>query len=313
MSVEIFEDRIWQMSLGERAAVEGVLAQLQPALAIEIGTAEGACLQHIAAHAGEVHSFDMVTPRLGAPGNVELHTGDSHELLPRFLAELAERSRNVDFVMVDGDHTPEGVRQDLEDLLDSPALARTVILINDTANQRVRQGVDAVHFAAWPKVAHVELDWIPGHLFAEPDLRNQLWYGVGLVLVDSTRPAYLNGAVYEQRYQPAGPLLAELRELVLAREHAPSGGTDLDPVSTLRERLTVLNIELAVARAQLVELQSELIAVRPGIEAAEQARDQAEQRRERADRTLENVLGSASWRLTTPLRTAKRRAARPNG
>ena len=70
-------------------------------------------------------------------------------------------------------------------------------------------------------MAHVELDWIPGQLFAEPALRNELWYGLGLVLVDSTRLVYGNGSVYEQRYQSAGPLLAEIRELVLARERVP--------------------------------------------------------------------------------------------
>ena len=70
------------MSLGERAAVEGVLVQLKPSLAIEIGSMEGACLRHIAAHAQEAHSFDLRPPTLELPGNVTLHTGDSHELLP---------------------------------------------------------------------------------------------------------------------------------------------------------------------------------------------------------------------------------------
>ena len=150
--MEIFEDAVWQMSLGERAAVEGVLSQLRPVVAIEIGSAQGAGLRRIAAHAGEAHSFDLHPPTQPVPGNVTLHTGDSHELLPQFLAEIAEQGRNVDFVIVDGDHSPEGVRQDIEDLLDSRALADTIILIHDVANERVRQGVDGVHFRAWPKV-----------------------------------------------------------------------------------------------------------------------------------------------------------------
>ena len=61
-----------------------------------------------------------------------------------------------------------------------------------------------MRFAAWPKVAHVELDWVPGRLFAEPALRNELWYGLGLVLVDAARLAYVDGPVYEQRYHPTG-------------------------------------------------------------------------------------------------------------
>jgi len=284
------------MSLGERAAVEGVLAQLKPELAIEIGSAEGACLRRIAAHAGEVHSFDLVAPVGEPPDNVTLHTGDSHELLPAFLARLADQSKTVDFVLVDGDHTPEGVRRDVEDLLDCTALAQTVILIHDTANERVRRGLDAVRFAAWPKVAHVELDWIPGQLFAEPALRNELWYGLGLVVLDSSRLAYASGSVYEQRYQPAAALLSEIRELAVARERVPAPA---DPrrvqTSTLRRHLVRLEAQLGQAWQREAELSAALVPLQQRVEGAE--------------RVLENIKGSASWRMTEPLRTAKRRVA----
>jgi hypothetical protein len=294
--IEIFEDTVWQMSLGERAAVEGLLCQLKPSLAIEIGSMEGACLRRIAAHAGEVHSFDLSPPTLEQPGNVTLHSGDSHELLPTFLASLAEQDRNVDFAIVDGDHTPEGVRQDIEDLLDSPAVARTVILIHDTANEDVRRGVDAVRFAAWPKVAHVELDWIPGQLFAEPALRNELWYGLGLVVVDSARLAYGNGPVYEQRYQPAGPLLAEVRELVLARELIPPRGlSGRQEANQLRMRLA----RLSAVRTREAELEAELEPLR--------------EREQRAQRVLHDITSSASWKMTRLLRSAKRAVRRIKG
>jgi hypothetical protein len=291
---EIFEDSPWQMSRGERAAIEGVLAAFRPALALEIGSAEGACLQRIASYAGEVHAFDLQAPRLEQGANVTLHTGDSHELLPAFLSQLAERGRNVDLVILDGDHSPEGVRQDLEDLLNSPALARSVILIHDTANERVRSGVDAVRFAAWPKVAHVQLDFIPGHLFAEPQLRNQLWYGIGLVLVDSARLAYENAAIYEQRYHPAAPLLAEIRDLVVAREQVPSPSRDSGPeVGQLHRRVAKLGVELRAAKVREDQLEAELTGLR--------------ERVQRADAVLEDITASASWKLTEPLRVVKRR------
>jgi hypothetical protein len=298
--VEIFNDAIWQMSLGERAAVEGVLAQLRPSVAIEIGSADGACLRRIASHADEAHSFDLQPPSVELPGNVTLHRGDSHALLAPFLAELAERERNVDFVMVDGDHTPEGVRQDIEDLLDSAAVARTVILIHDIANQRVRRGVDAVRFAAWPKVSHVELDWIPGQLFAEPALHNELWYGIGLVIVDSSRLAYMNGPVYEQRYYAAAPLLAQIRDLVVARERVPPGHETLeDATNALRARVAELEAAVGTARMREGELQAELGPLRHRIA--------------RADRALSDITGSLSWKMTEPLRGAKRRAHRTKG
>jgi hypothetical protein len=291
--LEIFEDAVWQMSRGERAAVEGVLTQLEPSLAIEIGSMEGACLRHIAAHAGEVHSFDLNPPTLAVPDNVTLHTGNSHELLPAFLAGLEEQGRNVDFAIVDGDHTARGVRRDIEDLLDSRAVAHTVILIHDTANEEVRHGVDSVRFAAWPKVAHVELDWIPGRIFAEPGLRNELWFGLGLVLVDASRPAYANGPVFEQRYHSAGPLLAEIRELVLGRERSAADVLWGEDSAQLRKRVADLRLELGDARARAAALEAELAPLR--------------EREARAQRTIQNITGSASWRMTEPVRMAKRR------
>jgi hypothetical protein len=286
VTLEIFDDALWQMSLGERAAVEGVLAQIEPELAIEIGSMEGACLRRIAAHAKEAHSFDLHPPSLPMPDNVTLHTGDSHELLPAFLAKLAAQDRNVDLVVVDGDHSPEGVRRDVEDLLDSTSVARTAILIHDTANERVRQGLDAIHFAAWPKVAHVELDWVPGQLFAESALRNELWYGIGLVLVDSSRLAYLNGSVYEQRYYPAAPLLAQARDLVLARNRASAAERTVQQEAyALRKRVAVLLQELTAARSR----EQELVARQQG-----------------AERAIEDITSSVSWKLTEPLRSAKR-------
>lgn len=275
---ELFEQGVWQMSSGERAAIEGLLGMLRPSLAIEIGTAEGAGARRIAAHAAEVHCFDLDPPTLEMPANVTVHVGDSHELLPKVLAEFAEQGREVDFVIVDGDHSPTGVRQDLEDLLDSPAVARTVILIHDIANERVRAGVDAVHFAAWPKVAHVHLDWIPGQLFSEPGLENELWYGLGLVLVDSSRPAYRNGEVFQQRYFPAAPLLLEGR----------------------RRLLDAAAVEAASPQAEvrLRELEWELVQTRDLLMDAQ--RDAAEARQ-----GLAGVTASPSWRLTAPLRRAK--------
>jgi hypothetical protein len=297
VQIEIFDDRVWQMSLGERAAVEGVLSQLKPALAIEIGSMEGACLRRIAAHAQEVHSFDLAPPSLPMPDNVTLHTGDSHELLPAFLADLADEGRNVDFVMVDGDHTSEGVRKDLVDLLDSRALGRSIILIHDTANEQVRRGVDEVRFMAWPKVAHVELDWIAGHVFAEPALRNELWYGLGLVLVDVTRLAYADGPVYEQRYHPTAQLLAEARELIIARERLASvaPGSEDDLIS-LRRRLSEVVVALDASLEREAALHMEVGTLRA--------------RSERDSQTLQNLVSSPSWRVTAPLRAAKRQAAR---
>lgn len=270
----ILSDTTWQMSTGERAAMEGMLSQLSPELAIEIGTAEGASLRRVAAHSKEVHSFDLVEPELDVDtlGNVTLHTGDSHQLLPELLAELASQERNVDFVLVDGDHSAKGVNQDIEDLLDSPAIGKTIILIHDITNEEVRRGLDSVRYGAWPKVEHVDLDFVPGYLFKEDRLLNELWGGLGLVVVDASRLAYGRGDPMQQRVYPAAQLFARVRDQIVAEQRAEGSSGDAGSEETADEVMRL--------RAE-IEHQRDLQAA---------------------------MKRSLSWRLTAPLRAAKRGA-----
>jgi hypothetical protein len=212
--LEIFSAQSWQMSFGERAALEGLLAQLRPALSIEIGTAEGGSLERIAAHSTRVHSFDLVEPlaRVRALPNVEFHLGDSHELLPEVLAQLSRARRNVDFVLVDGDHSAEGVFRDLMDLLWSEALLKTIILTHDTTNDVVRSGLERVPYEQFPKVAHVDLDFVPGYLAQEGPFSGQLWGGLGLVIVDASGGWPRTDDPRQRRFFPAWKLFGIARE-----------------------------------------------------------------------------------------------------
>jgi hypothetical protein len=202
-----------QMSVGERAALEGFLELAKPALAIEIGRAEGGSLRRIAAHSAEVHSLDLdaPAPELTELQQVSFHTGDSHELLPRLLARLAEERRNVDLALVDGDHSAAGVRRDLQDLLDSPAVGRTLILIHDTANEEVRAGVERVDLDRTAKVVYADLDAVSGRLYRVEPLRNQLWGGLGLVVIDDGRSRPATEPAREQRSFDTATLLREAR------------------------------------------------------------------------------------------------------
>jgi hypothetical protein len=289
--LEIFDDSAWQMAWGERAAFEGLLAQRKPALAIEIGTPDAAALTQIARHAVEVHSFDLVRPQVAVDDfpNVTFHTGDSHVLLPEALAGFAADGRNVDFALVDGDHSPSGVRGDVEDLLDSPAVSNTLILIHDSSNERVREGLDAIRFAAWPKVAFVELDFLAGYMVREERLRHELWGGFAIVLVDAVRRRYHAGSVTDDRCYPAAELLASAREMVLAREHGRDVSAELELLAagdTPTRLISELQAELAEATAEIERLSSV----------------------SRHHEALWNALmDSWSWRITEPVRSAKGR------
>jgi Methyltransferase domain len=204
----IFEVEDWQMSFGERAALEGVLSQVKPRLALEIGTAEGGSLARIAAHSEEVHSIDLVRCPAEQPEHVSLHVGDSHQLLPALLERFADEGRNVDFVLVDGDHSRVGVRQDLIDLLGSPAVSRTVIVLHDTFNGEVRGGITDVDFASYPDVALVELDMTGGYMARTGPFAGQLWGGIGLVVVDPG--AERRQGLYNQYLHDAWAMIREL-------------------------------------------------------------------------------------------------------
>lgn len=234
--MDLFDDPIWQMAFGERAAIEGVLSALRPGLAIEVGTAEGACLRRISRHSAEVHSFDLVTPSVpDLPEHVHLHTGDSHVLLPEVLSRFAAAGRNVDFALVDGDHSADGVRRDVEALLASPAVGNTVIITHDTGNERVRSGLDAVPYGAWPKVAHVDLDFVPGHL-GRDRFPGELWYGLGLIIVASGRPAYGSRPAVQTDRHHGGELLALARDVI--------GGRPAADTSALHARITDLEAQV---------------------------------------------------------------------
>jgi Methyltransferase domain len=184
--IELFQAVNWQMTVGERAALAGVLADLRPGVAIEIGTAQGGSLARIAAYVREVHSFDLAAPTGAAAelSQVKWHIGDSHELLPETLRQLEARGVNVEFVLVDGDHTADGVRRDVEDLLASGSIRKTIILLHDTANEEVRRGLEEVPYRSYPKVRAVDLDFVPGYLVKSSPFHHEVWGGLGLIVID---------------------------------------------------------------------------------------------------------------------------------
>lgn len=272
------------MALGERAAFEGLVSDLRPALAVEIGVAGGGTLARLAAHSEEVHAFDLDTSAVEAPGNVTLHEGRSQDLLGSVLAGFEAQGRNVDFVLIDGDHATEGVRADVEAVLGSAAVGRAVVLMHDTMNEHVRAGIEAARPDAYPKVTYFDMDFVPGRLIRTEDWRNELWGGFGLALVNAASLRYMNGDVRERDYEDPHAALRAWRDRIAERERTSGeslGGT-------------------AIARLTRQQLEAECVRLRDELRAANE-------RLARAGRELEVFGASRSWRATRPLRTAARR------
>jgi hypothetical protein len=171
------------MTLAERFALEGILQTLKPARGLELGVFKGGSLRRLAAHCQEVHAFDLeVLPavRQEFPG-VHFHVGPSAQQLPQFLEQCHQKDLLVDFALVDGDHSTEAVRQDLQTLISSPALSHSLILLHDSANDRVRRGLEQVDCAQSPGVVFVDHDFFPGHIDLGTDM---VWGGFSCVVID---------------------------------------------------------------------------------------------------------------------------------
>jgi hypothetical protein len=276
--IDILKTGQGQMTLGERAALEGLLSQVRPRLAIEIGTAEGGSLRRVAKHSEWVHSFDLVHPTAAADlHNVTLHVGDSHLLLPTVLAELARERRKVDFVLVDGDHTVDGVERDVRDLLSSDAIRRTLILVHDTMNDDVRAGLNRIDYAADPKVVHAELDLVAGHLSFGGSFHHELWGGLGLILVDDRAEPAGGDAEHSDTFYELYELIAPVRDALVVSEQAGGATGPGSARAALRNR--------HAQSAEIAGLRDELARTRAW---------------------LDSMQRSMSWRLTVPLRRIKR-------
>lgn len=278
-----------QMSFGERAALEGLLAQVHPQLAIEIGTAEGGSLARIAAYSKEVHSIDLVHDQLAVElgEHVNFHTGPSTEMLPKLLEQLADSGRAVDFALVDGDHSYAGVVHDIRTLLESPTTARCVIVVHDSMNEEVRAGIESIDLDAYEKVVYHELDFVPGYMYREGSALNSIWGGIALLLCDTQRSVAYSTSTRQWRYREPYTAIHRMRAELLGLDGHDSPPSSDDQPGRRDDELDRLSTRLAAAETEL----------------RHQAQD------------LAVVYGSRSWRLTAPMRTAAlairaRRAAR---
>lgn len=262
--VALLQDERSQMSFGERAALHGLLSQLGPRLSLEVGTYDGGSLRAIAAHSGHVHTLDLyaLVPDRESFGNVTFHVGDSRDVLPRLLTDLADAGETIDFALVDGDHSTEGVRADVELLLASEAAATTVIVLHDTMNPEVRAGIEQAGIEAHPRVVYFEPDFVPGYEFRGGHFGGQVWGGLGLIVTGSQRPEGYATSVRQTRY-----------------------------VEAFADR----------ARASAVASEAERLRHEVGALREQLAWDLDARRR---------LEASVSWRLTAPLRAAKRRVRR---
>src|SRR5262249_31587431 len=112
--------------------------------------------------------------------NVEYLTGPSDETLPPLIDRLQRERAEVGFVLVDGDHSADGVRKDINHVLKLKPIVSMYIIMHDSFNPECRRGLREADWAGSPHVHAVELDLVAGTVNPSPTFRGQLWGGLAL-------------------------------------------------------------------------------------------------------------------------------------
>jgi len=144
-AIKSFEDVVfpgvvrdnWQMMGWERIALTGVLSRLKPKTALEIGVYYGGSLSLTAQYAEKIVAIDIdpdVPDRFECPPNVDLRIGNSSDLIPGILGELRQVGAQLNFVLIDADHSAAGVTRDIELVLAYVPTAPMIIMMHDSGN-----------------------------------------------------------------------------------------------------------------------------------------------------------------------------------
>lgn len=179
----------WQMMPWEKIALTGVLSRVRPKGAIEIGVYHGGSLSLAAPFCQKIVAIDIdpaVNGRFPKPDNAELWIAPSTQSVPAAFAHLEAQGLPVNYVLIDADHSAEGVRRDIELVLDYVPREPMFVLMHDSGNPETRRGILAANWARSPHLHFVDLDFVPGQIIEHETLgdRAEVWGGLALAYLD---------------------------------------------------------------------------------------------------------------------------------
>lgn len=176
----------WHMSRNERYAFIKLLEKIKPKVSIEIGCFKGGSLQALSKFSQKVYTVDIepnVSKALGDKfDNVEYFIGKSSKLIPEILHNIKKNKEQLEFILIDGEHTPKGVRRDIEAFLSFKPIKPIYIVFHDSFNPSCRKGILKASYKDSPYVHFVEVDFISG-VFNPGKLFRQMWGGLALVVM----------------------------------------------------------------------------------------------------------------------------------
>jgi glycosyltransferase involved in cell wall biosynthesis len=180
----------WQMNHSERMALTTLLSRHIPYCSIEIGTYKGGSLSLISQFSKMAFSIDidpMVPEKFCFFKNVTFLKGFSKVSLPLLLKSLDYEQVPVDFILIDGDHSAEGVRNDLNLVLSYIPKKPLFLMMHDSFNPECRRGMLEADWNKCPYVQWVDLDFVPGRLIENGSTADgEMWGGLALAYLTPT-------------------------------------------------------------------------------------------------------------------------------
>jgi glycosyltransferase involved in cell wall biosynthesis len=174
----------WQMNHSERMALTALLMRHKPRCSIEIGTYKGGSLSLISQLSKFVYSLDIdpsIPEKFSQFQNVTFITGSSIISLPLLLKALDSEKVPVDFILIDGDHSADGVKKDLNSVLAYAPKKPLFVMMHDSGNPECRRGMLEADWKSSPYVQWVDLDFIPGRIIENgSSSQGELWGGLAL-------------------------------------------------------------------------------------------------------------------------------------
>jgi hypothetical protein len=166
------------MSPQERASILLLLDRLDfSSTAIEIGCYTGGFLRQLVATQQHVFSIDLDHKSIDKThrdfGPVKWFTGNSKDQIP---LALAAATLPISFILIDGDHSYNGVSTDLYKCLEYIPTDECVILVHDSWYGPSRKALLDFPFKNYPYVHFIDLDFCTG------TYANGNWVG-GLALI----------------------------------------------------------------------------------------------------------------------------------
>lgn len=180
----------WQMNNSERLALTTLLSRHIPQCSIEIGTYKGGSLSLISQFSKMVFSIDIdptVSEKFSFFKNVTFLTGFSKVSLPLLLKSLDYEQVPVDFILVDGDHSAEGVKNDLNMVLSYIPKKPLFVMMHDSFNPECRRGMLEADWNKCPYIQWVDLDFVPGRVIENGSTTDgEMWGGLALAYLTPT-------------------------------------------------------------------------------------------------------------------------------